>query len=135
MFSFDGEVYESIILSQYSHIWTRGLANYRGKALTTGCNSFGECSFKTELLDMTTLRQGLKSDLGCKLPTLYICHVLDVIHLSHCIQSDRSNFRIHFVIKMLSTLNPTKAGLVAMIFSRTMKKLIEQSKFLIRCLD
>ena len=59
-FSFDGEVYESIILSQYSHIWTRGLANYRGKALTTGCNSFGECSFKTELLDMATLRLGLK---------------------------------------------------------------------------
>ena len=58
--SFDGEVYESIKLSQYSHIWTRGLANYRGKALTTGCNSFGECSFKTELLDMTTLRLGFK---------------------------------------------------------------------------
>ena len=55
-FSFDGEVYESIILSQYSHIWTRGLANYRGKALTTGCNGYGDCSFKTELLDMTTLR-------------------------------------------------------------------------------
>ena len=55
-FSFDGEVYESIILSQYSHIWTRGLANYRGKALTTGCNGYGECSFKTEFLDMTTLR-------------------------------------------------------------------------------
>ena len=55
-FSFDGEVYESVVLSQYSHIWTRGLANYRGKALTTGCNGYGDCSFKTELLDMTTLR-------------------------------------------------------------------------------
>ena len=56
---YDGEVFTSIGLSQYSHIWTRGLANYRGKALTTGCNSFGECSFKTELLDMATLRPGL----------------------------------------------------------------------------
>ena len=55
-FSFDGEVYESVMLSKYSHIWTRGLANYRGKALTTGCNGYGACSFKTEFLDMRTLR-------------------------------------------------------------------------------
>ena len=54
--SFDGEEYDSIVLSKYSHIWTLGLANYRGKALTSGCNSFGECKFKTELLDMNTLR-------------------------------------------------------------------------------
>ena len=48
-------MYESIDQSKYSHFWTRGLANYKGKALTTGCNSFEECSFKTELLDMETL--------------------------------------------------------------------------------
>ena len=54
--SFDGEEYDSIVLSKYSHIWTLGLANYRGKALTSGCNSFGDCKFKTELLDMNTLR-------------------------------------------------------------------------------
>ena len=36
-------------------MWTLGLANYKGKALTTGCNSFYGCSFKTELLDMETL--------------------------------------------------------------------------------
>ena len=54
--SFDGEEYDSIVLSKYSHIWTLGLANYRGKALTSGCNSFGDCKFKTELLDMSTLR-------------------------------------------------------------------------------
>ena len=53
-FSFDGQVSETVELAKYSHIWTLGLANYRGKALTTGCNSFGECSFKTELFDMTT---------------------------------------------------------------------------------
>ena len=54
--SFNGEEYDSIVLSKYSHIWTLGLANYRGKALTSGCNSFGDCKFKTELLDMNTLR-------------------------------------------------------------------------------
>ena len=54
LFSYDGEVYDSVELSKWSHLWTLGLANYKGKALTTGCNSFGECSFKTELLDMTT---------------------------------------------------------------------------------
>ena len=37
-------------------MWTLGLANYKGKALTAGCNSFDVCSFKTELLDMETLR-------------------------------------------------------------------------------
>ena len=87
---FDGEVFKSIGLSQYSHIWTRGLANYRGKALTTGCNSFGECSFKTELLDMTTLRQGLKSDLGCKLPTFTVFNrtdqILEFTLVSKCYQ-------------------------------------------------
>ena len=61
-FSFDGEVYDQIQLSQYSHIWTRGLANYRGRALTTGCNGYGECSFKTEFLDMTTLRWSAGTD-------------------------------------------------------------------------
>ena len=53
-------------MSTYSHIWTRGLANYRDKALTTGCNSFDECSFKTELLNMTTLRLGFKKVIGLK---------------------------------------------------------------------
>ena len=52
-FSFDGEVYRAVEEeSKYSHNWTLGLANYRGQALTTGCNSFKDCSFKTELLDM-----------------------------------------------------------------------------------
>ena len=54
LISFDGEKYDSVELSKYSHIWTLGLANYKGSALTTGCNSFGECAFKTELLNMTT---------------------------------------------------------------------------------
>ena len=47
-------------MSMYSHQWTLGLANYKGKALTTGCNDFNECSFKTELLDMETLRVDFK---------------------------------------------------------------------------
>ena len=56
-FSFDGEVYREIDMkSRYEHHWTLGLANYKGIALTTGCNSFGACSFKTELLYITTER-------------------------------------------------------------------------------
>ena len=36
---------------------TLGLANYRGKALTTGCNTlWGECAFQTEIMDMKTLK-------------------------------------------------------------------------------
>ena len=56
-FSFDGEFYQSVESSKYRHYYTLGLANYRGNGLTTGCyDSNAECSFKTEILDMTTLK-------------------------------------------------------------------------------
>ena len=43
--------------SKYSHRQTRGLGNYKGKALTTGCSDSNdpECDVKTEILDMTTM--------------------------------------------------------------------------------
>ena len=54
--SFDGEFYHSVESSKYSHRGTYGLANYRGNGLTTGCDSNNAaCSFKTEILNMTTL--------------------------------------------------------------------------------
>ena len=53
--SFDGESYQSAGSSAYSHQYTLGMANYLGKALTTGCNNNGSCSIKTELMDMNTL--------------------------------------------------------------------------------
>ena len=52
--SFDGQSYQSAGSSEYSHQITYGLANYRGKALTTGCWS-NLCAVKTELMDMETL--------------------------------------------------------------------------------
>ena len=52
--SFNGESYQSARLSEYSHKGTYGMANYRGKALTTGCFK-GYCAVKTELMDMNTL--------------------------------------------------------------------------------
>ena len=55
LFRFDGEQFQSAGSSQYSHGFTLGMANYMGKALTTGCNS-GSCSVKTELMDMSTLQ-------------------------------------------------------------------------------
>ena len=43
--------------SKYSHQRTLGLANYRGNGLTTGCYfTNAECSFKTEIMDTTTLK-------------------------------------------------------------------------------
>ena len=53
---FDGESYQSAGPSEYRHRYTLGLANYREKALTTGCHdhSYG-CGLKTELMDMNTL--------------------------------------------------------------------------------
>ena len=52
--SFDGQSYQSAGSSEYSHWLTLGMANYRGKAFTTGCYS-GSCAVKTELMDMETL--------------------------------------------------------------------------------
>ena len=54
--SFDGENYQSMESSKYSHGWTFGLANYKGKAIITGCGeSYADCSRKTELFDMDTM--------------------------------------------------------------------------------
>ena len=57
LLSFDGEFYHSVESSKFPHRRTYGLANYRGSGLITGCDSSNaECSFKTEILDMTTLK-------------------------------------------------------------------------------
>ena len=52
--SFDGQSYQSAGSSEYSHLLTYGMANYRGTALTTGCFT-GHCHVKTEFMDMETL--------------------------------------------------------------------------------
>ena len=54
-FSFDGENYEMVESSKYSHFQTYGLANYRGHPMTTGCDSGSECYIKTEFFNMETL--------------------------------------------------------------------------------
>ena len=56
--SFDGQHFGSAGSSKYSHRLVYGMANYKGKALTTGCNDPGNelsCLDKTEIMDMTTL--------------------------------------------------------------------------------
>ena len=54
--SFDGEFYQSAGSSAYSHTYTYRIANYRGRALTTGCDDQNaDCDVKTELMDMSTL--------------------------------------------------------------------------------
>ena len=58
IFSFDGEVFNSVESTKYSHKSTFGLGNYKGKALTTGCldNDNSDCSLKTEILDISTMK-------------------------------------------------------------------------------
>ena len=51
--SFDGEFFKSLGSSIYSHKFA-GIANYKGKALTTGCGDSELCYIKTELMDMNT---------------------------------------------------------------------------------
>ena len=54
--SFDGENYQSIESAKYSHKYTLGLANYKGKALAVGCPEFNaDCSFAAELFDLNTM--------------------------------------------------------------------------------
>ena len=52
---FDGKSYHSAGSSLYSHRKTLSMANYVGKALTTGCDYPAECLVKTELMNMETL--------------------------------------------------------------------------------
>ena len=53
--SFDGNSYRIAGLSNFSHQYTEAMANYMGKALTTGCANQRACYVKTELMDMNTL--------------------------------------------------------------------------------
>ena len=57
--SFDWGGFELAGWSQYPHIETFGLGNYRGNALTTGCSpnapDFDDCSRRTEIFDMTDM--------------------------------------------------------------------------------
>ena len=60
MISFDGEIFEEAGSSKYPHDMTK-IANYKGKALTTGCSwshnkdNLWPCGVKTELMDMHSL--------------------------------------------------------------------------------
>ena len=54
--SFNGEFIRSAGSSRYSHQYTRGMGNYAGKALTTGCSYGTDCAVKTELMDLVTLQ-------------------------------------------------------------------------------
>jgi len=60
--SFDGKVYEPAGNSSYSHGYTYGMANYKGKALTTGCDKSSDCDVKTEMMDMNSLTWSVGPD-------------------------------------------------------------------------
>ena len=60
--SFDGNLYKSAGTSSYSHYGTNGMANYKGKALITGCAFLSNCHVKTELMDMDTLEWSVGPD-------------------------------------------------------------------------
>ena len=53
-FSFDGESFETVQSSKCDHTKTLGLANYRGRALTTGSFTNSECSVRTEIYNIIT---------------------------------------------------------------------------------
>ena len=53
---FDGSSFEEASPSKVSHQDTLGMANYLGKALTTGCYTGGACAARTEILDLSTQR-------------------------------------------------------------------------------
>ena len=53
---FDGQDFETVGSSQFSHRETFGLGNYRNYGLTTGCYPASACQVKTELMNMETLQ-------------------------------------------------------------------------------
>ena len=60
--SFDGEKFGTAGSTKVSHKETLGLANYKGRALTTGCSTAGSCGVRTESMDMTTLKWSDEAD-------------------------------------------------------------------------
>ena len=56
MLRFDGENFQTAGSSKFPHGWSLGMGNYKGQALTTGCNSDSSCYIKTELMNMETLQ-------------------------------------------------------------------------------
>ena len=56
VFRFDGKDFENVPSSKCDHEETYGLANYRGKALTTGSWFNSGCYVRTELYDFKTNR-------------------------------------------------------------------------------
>ena len=52
--SYDGENFMSAESSKFSHYNTKGLANYLGNVLTTGCYDSVNCYIKTEIMDVST---------------------------------------------------------------------------------
>ena len=55
MFRFDGKYFHTAGRSNFSHLLTLGMGNYKNKALTTGCNDDSYCYVKTEMMNMQTL--------------------------------------------------------------------------------
>ena len=55
MLRFDGEFFQTVGSSKFSHQHTYGMGNYKNKALTVGCEDRYSCGDKTELMDMETL--------------------------------------------------------------------------------
>ena len=54
IFRFDGESFENVESSKCDHDYTYSLANYRGKALTTGSHYDSDCLVRTEIYDFET---------------------------------------------------------------------------------
>ena len=52
LLSFDGENYETVASTRYSHVQTFGMAKYQGRPLTTG--AYHERSVKTEIMNLST---------------------------------------------------------------------------------
>ena len=66
-FSYNGKKFKKVKNSAiYSHRSTYGLRNYKGQALTTGCDQSYECGNKTERLDMTTMTWSNAEDFPFK---------------------------------------------------------------------
>ena len=90
---FDGIHQGSAGSSKFSHRLTIGMANYLGKALTTGCNNDPECYTKTELMDMYTLTWSRGPDFPLSAFQTSVTLFTVQIHFTTLVQTYKLFFR------------------------------------------
>ena len=114
---FDGIHQGSAGSSNYSHRLTIGMANYLGKALTTGCNNDPECYTKTELMDMYTLTWSRGPDFPLSAFQTSVTLFTVQIHFTTLVQT----YKLFSGESILTLLHPHHKQLISLVARKLQK--------------